>query len=188
MANATGFFSDEYTPERAGDWTVFARWQGDEEYFEAFSSYLSLKVEKASTSLTCYLDRNAIGIGEYVEITGSVYPVLEYLRISLDFTQPNGTTIERYVYTGADGSFNLVFQPDLPGSWHIQARIVEDELTYPSSSNALSLVVSDSWINEYKLYIVASAGVGAVLIFIVFLRSRGSEEEEDFRESEEEED
>jgi hypothetical protein len=179
LANATGFFTDEYTPEKSGDWTVSASWPGNEEYFEAFSGYQSLKVEKASPSITCYIDRNAIGIGEDIEITGSIYPPLEYLRISLEFTKPDGTTTERYVYTGTDGSFNLMFKPDLPGSWHVQAKVVEDELTHSSSSNEISFFVNDTWINQYQLYIIASAGGAVILVLVVFLRSRRGEEFEE---------
>ncbi|MCW4021348.1 MAG: hypothetical protein NWF14_09010 [Candidatus Bathyarchaeota archaeon] len=178
-ANATGFYAGEYTPEKSGVWTVSARWSGDEEHFEAFSGYESFTVEKASATVSCYIDKKAIGIGENVEITGSIYPSSDSLRVSLNFAKPDGTTTERYAYTSSNGSFNLIYTPDLPGPWSLQAKVVEDELHHPSSSSDISFVVHDTWINEYNLYIIASGVGAAILVLVVFLRSRGGEEFEE---------
>jgi len=177
-ANTTGFFSDEYTPDRTGNWTVSASWPGNETYFEAFSGYKNFTVTKAPTSVTYSIDKEAITIGEKVSIKGSVEPAIESMKVVLTLQRPDGSIVKRYLYTGSDGGFSLDFKPDLVGSWRVQAKILGDDLHNPAESDYETFQVNDTWINtllafidEYKIYIIISAGgVASAVGFILYRR------------------
>jgi len=176
QTDVNGSFTYEFTPNKAGTWTVTASWPGNSEWWEASSESYTFNVQKISTSITCNVDHTAILLGEDVDITGFVVPTERNLEVVISLTQPDGTTITRIVYTSSDGSYELTaFQPNLKGQWQIQSSITEDEFHKSSESNQSSLTVSDTWINEYKLYIVAAGGVAGIVALGIFLFTRSKE-------------
>jgi hypothetical protein len=115
-----------------------------------------------------------------LDVAGYVLPAERNIKVIVSFTKPDGTTVTREVYTGYDGSYELLaFQPNLKGQWQVQARIAGDEFHQPSSSNAVSLAVNDTWFNEYKIYIIGAGGVAGIVALGVFLFTRGKAEVEE---------
>jgi hypothetical protein len=180
QAGLNGSFTYEFAPDKAGTWTVSASWLGDQEWWEASSEACSFSVQKFSTSVTCNVGRTAINLGEDLDVAGYVLPAERNIKVIVSFTKPDGTTVTREVYTGYDGSYELLaFQPNLKGQWQVQARIAGDEFHQPSSSNAVSLAVNDTWFNEYKIYIIGAGGVAGIVALGVFLFTRGKAEVEE---------
>jgi hypothetical protein len=182
MTTENGSFSYEYSPDRAGNWTVVVSWSGDSELWDISSEPLAFTIQKVSTSITCNIDHITIIIGENVDVTGFVVPPERDLRVIVTFIRPDGTTITREVYTSSDGSYELTaFQPNLKGLWQIRSSVTEDEFFQSSDSNQVSLTVGDTWINEYKLYIIAIGGIAGVVaigLFLFFRKGEVIEEEE----------
>jgi len=172
-ANSSGFFEDVYAPNKVGLWTVLACWPGNGTCFEAFTDCKNFTVKKTSMSITCSLSNEKLTIGENVTVTGLVEPGFENLTVTLLFTKPDGSNFTQSVYTSSNGNFTFNFQPDSVGTWHIQAKFIGDDLQYGSQSDLESLLVNDTWINRYKLYILIPFGVVTpVLVAVVFIRKR----------------
>ncbi|RLI45473.1 hypothetical protein DRO69_05235 [Candidatus Bathyarchaeota archaeon] len=171
--NSSGFFNDVYMPNQTGIWTVSASWYGNESYFGASSGYKNFTVNRTPMSLICNVSRVKLTIGENVTIFGSVNPIMENMSITLAFTMPNGSAIERYVYTNSNGTFIVSFRPNFIGTWRVQAKFDGDDLRGESYSELVSFFVADTWINQYMMHIIIGA-VAVIIVFVavVFIRKR----------------
>jgi len=171
--DSSGSFTNTYSPSKTGSWAVTVSWAGNETCFGAFSGYRNFTVEKTPMSIICNITKESITIGENVTIRGSVYPIVENLTVVLVFTMPNGSAIEQHVYTNLNGTFIASFKPDSIGSWRVQTRLDGDDLRCEAYSELKSFQVNDTWINQYKIYIMgAVAAVVAVLVIGFFVRRR----------------
>ncbi len=180
QAGLNGSFTYEFAPDKVGTWTVSASWLGDQEWWEASSESCSFSVQKISTSVTCNVGKTAVNLGEDLDVAGYILPAERNIKVVVSFTKPDGTTVTREVYTGSDGSYELLaFQPNLKGQWQVQARVAGDEFHQTSSSNTVSFTVSDSWFNEYKIYIIGAGGVAGIVALGVFLFTRSKPEVEE---------
>lgn len=171
--NSSGFFSDVYMPNQTGIWAVLASWSGNESYFGASSGYKNFTVNRTPMSVICNVSRVKLTIGENATIIGSVNPVVENMSIGLVFTMPNGSIVERYVYTNSNGTFIVSFRPNFIGTWRVQAKFEGDDLRGESYSELVSFFVADTWINQYMMYIIMGV-VAVIIVFVavVFIRKR----------------
>jgi len=172
--NSSGLFTHVYFPNKTGSWAAIVSWAGNETCFSASSGYRNFTVEKTPMSITCNITKESITIGENIIITGAIYPIVENLTVILVFTMSNGSTIEQYAHTNSNGTFTASFKPNLIGSWHVQTRLEGDDSRREAYSELKSFQVKDTWINQYKIYIMgAVAAVIAVLVIGFFVRRRG---------------
>jgi hypothetical protein len=181
IANETGYFSYDYAPEKTGEWTVSASWAGNNECFPCSTGSLSFTAEKIGTSVTCNVDASSIIFGDNLEVSGYIYPAERNMKVTVSFIRPNGTTIEREAYTSLDGSYVVIaFTPDVKGEWRVRVSLAGDETYQSSTSNQANFIVSDTWLNENKTYIIITAGAAVALAFgvIMFTRRREVIEEE----------
>ena len=170
--NSSGFFTDVYFPNKTGSWAVTVGWEGNETCFGASGIYRNFTVEKTTMSITCNVTEESITIGENITVTGSVYPIVENLNVTLVFTTSNAT-IEQYAYTNSNGTFTASFKPNLIGSWRVQTRLDGDDLRCEAYSELKPFRVNDTWINQYGIYIMgAVVAVVAVLVIGFFVRRR----------------
>jgi hypothetical protein len=170
--NSSGFFTDVYFPNKTGSWAVIVGWEGNETCFGASGVYRNFTVEKTTMSITCNVTEDSITIGENITVTGSVYPIVENLNVTLVFTMSNAT-IEQYAYTNSNGTFTTSFKPNLIGSWRAQTRLDGDDLRCEAYSELKPFRVNDTWINQYGIYIMgAVVAVVAVLVIGFFVRRR----------------
>ena len=170
--NSSGFFTDVYFPNKTGSWAVTVGWEGNETCFGASGIYRNFTVEKTTMSITCNVTEESITIGENITVTGSVYPIVENLNVTLVFTTSNAT-IEQYAYTNLNGTFTASFKPNLIGSWRVQTRLDGDDLRCEAYSELKPFRVNDTWINQYGIYIMgAVVAVVAVLVIGFFVRRR----------------
>ena len=171
--DSNGFFSDTHIPNKTGSWAVLVSWPGNESCFGASSGYRNFTVEKTPMSISCDTSKEGITVGENITVTGSVYPIIENLTVTLVFTMPNGSAIKQYAYTSSNGTFTASFQPDSTGTWYVQAKLDGDDLRCESHSQLKPFRVSEAWINQYKIHIILSvAAVIAILVAAVFIRRR----------------
>ena len=170
--NSSGFFTDVYFPNKTGSWAVTVGWEGNETCFGASGIYRNFTVEKTTMSITCNVTEESITIGENITVTGSVYPIVENLNVTLVFTTSNAT-IEQYAYTNSNGTFTASFKPNLIGSWRVQTKLDGDDLRCEAYSELKPFRVNDTWINHYGIYIMAAVvAVVAVLVIGFFVRRR----------------
>jgi len=172
-SDSFGFFTDVYFPNKTGSWAVIVSWAGNETCFGASSGYRNFAVEKTPMSITCNVSKEGITIGENITVTGSVYPIIESLAVTLVFTMPNGSVIKQYAYTNSNGTFTASFKPNVIGAWRVQTRLDGDDLRCEAYSELKPFRVNDTWINQYKIYIMgAVAAIVAVLVIGFFVRRR----------------
>jgi len=175
-----GSFTDLYMPEKTGNWTVSAFWQGDEKHFGASSDQKEFTVQKVPTSLDCKLSQETIDLGGKITVIGTVHPIVTGKAIELEFTMPNSSLIKRYSYADLNGTFTVEFTPNLPGIWEVQIKLASDNVYLSSTSESVQFVVNDTWLNiilsfitQNLLYIVAAAGASASAVgFFIYWRRR----------------
>ena len=178
--SADGSFNYEFTPEIVGDWIVKAIYEGDESYFGATSEEKAFKVVKIPTSLDFTLSNSVTSIGGSINIAGSISPSLRDKAVEVYFTMPNGSTIQKVVYTDAEGKFTLEFAPSMVGKWSLQMAFEGDDFYLPSTSRIKELVVNNTWINmlftflnQFMMYIAtAIGGTVSAVAFLLYWRRR----------------
>ncbi|MBS7614235.1 Ig-like domain repeat protein [Candidatus Bathyarchaeota archaeon] len=174
-------FTDLFMPEKIGNWTVSAYWQGDETHFAASSDQKKFVVQKVPTSLNCSISKETIDLGSKITITGNVHPINTGKPIKLAFTMPNSTVTEKYTYVNSEGTFSIELTPQMPGTWKVQAYLAGDNVYLPSTSESLQFVVNDTWLNiivsfisQNLIYIVAAIGATVSAVgFFIYWRRRG---------------
>lgn len=86
----------------------------------------TLVLSKASTTITCSASPQQIERGEYVDVSGTLNPVHENTTITILYKKPDGSTLNRLVRTAADSSYRDSYQPDIEGTWSVNASWIGD--------------------------------------------------------------
>ena len=170
--DSSGNFSDVYSLNQTGTWIVWASWSGSETYFGASSDYRNFTVQKVLMSITCNITSKSVTIGDNITVTGSVYPIVENLTVTVMFNAANAT-IEQTVYTNSNGTYLVSWKPDSMGLWQVHAYIAEDASRSGAYSNSMSFTVTDTFLNQYLFIIIGGvAGVAGVSVVVFIIRRR----------------
>ena len=170
--DSSGVFSDVYSLNQTGTWIVLASWNGSETYFAAYNNYRNFTVQKVLMSITCNITSKSVTIGDNITVTGHVYPIVENLTVTVMFSAANAT-IEQTAYTNSNGTFSLSWKPDSKGLWQVHANLAENVSRSEAYSNSRSFTVTDTWLNQYMLYIIGGvAGVAGVSVVVFIIRRR----------------
>jgi len=170
--DSSGVFSDVYSLNQTGRWVVLASWNGSETYFDASSDYRNFTVQKVPMSITCNITSKSVTIGDNITVTGHVYPIVENLTVTIIFKAANAT-IEQTAYTNSNGTFSVSWKPDSKELWQVHANIAENVSRSEAYSNSMSFTVTDTWLNQYMLYIIGGvAGVAGVSVIVFIIRRR----------------
>jgi len=130
-------------------------------------------VSKIETTVTCSVSPQSVEKGETVDVSGSIDPVQENATVTLNYKRPDGSIFNRDVKTYADGSYRDSYQPDVEGSWSVNASWLGDErhegdwasasfeVRFPVS---LSIVTPDNRLtggldNQFNITLLNSGGV-----------------------------
>jgi len=170
--DSSGNFSDRYSLNQTGTWIVWASWNGSETYFAATSDYRNFTVKKVLMSIICNITSKSVTIGDNITVTGHVYPIVENLTVTVMFKAAN-TTTEQTAYANSNGTFSVSWKPDSMELWQVHAYIAEDASRSGAYSNSMSFTVTDTWLNQYMLYIIGGvAGVAGVSVVVFIIRRR----------------
>ena len=122
--------------------------------------------------ITCNLTSQSITIGNNITVRGFVYPIVENLTVSVMFIASN-TTTEQIAYTYSNGTYSVSWKPDSKGLWRVHAKIAEDAIRSQAYSNSTSFTVTDTWLNQYMIFIIGGvAGVAGVFVVVFIIRRR----------------
>ena len=61
------------------------------------------------------------------------------------------------------------------GLWQITAQLIETETIAPAYSNSTTFTVTDTFLNQYLMFIVGGAGGGGGIGAFVFIKKRREE-------------
>jgi hypothetical protein len=114
-------YTDIYTPDMLGAWTVSASWEGDATHEEASSSEVLFTVSKISTVLSCSVSPSDLTFGDSLTVLGSISPSVSDVAVTLTYTKPDGSTFTRTVTTGTNSNFSDSYTPNAVGTWSVNA-------------------------------------------------------------------
>jgi hypothetical protein len=166
--DANGAYACPWRPS-AGSYEIRASWNGSLSYQGSMSELQALNVEKATTSLTISVSKKSLvidpifGIGDGIEVSGSLSPVYGAANITLVYTRPDGSMVRRESTTTTIGSYTDVFYPERAGTWMVVASWPGDANYKASSSQEESFNVMANWLP----YIGASIVIIFTALFIM---------------------
>jgi len=176
--DSSGSFSDSPALEKAGDWLVWATWNGSETYFGATSKQENFTILKKYIAVSCNVTSNSVAIGENITVTGSVEPKVANLTVNLVFIDLNTTTTV-HALTDENGTYITKWKPTAMGLWQVHANLAGNATLGEAYSNVTTFTVKDTFLNQYFIFIVGggsgAAGVGA----FVFIRKRREDDDYD---------
>ncbi len=127
------------------------------------------------TSISCSVASSSLSLGQAQVTSGSISPTVTNVTVTLTYTKPDGSTLNRDVSIGAEGSYSDTYDPDAAGSWTVKASWAGNINYLGSTSFATPFTVkgnsSSSLPTEY-IYIAIAAVVIIILAVALFLWNR----------------
>ncbi|MEM2087159.1 MAG: hypothetical protein QXF52_00630 [Thermoproteota archaeon] len=139
-----GAYSDIFTPNRLGPYSVIASWSGNEDYKEATSSQASFMVKKNPSSISISLDSTSISIGSTLRISGTLSPPLPNAKVMLSYRVKGGSWMTlRNFTTNLNGQFSYVWTntPSSEGEYELRASWLGDDW-YEGSSYVILFIMT----------------------------------------------
>ncbi len=140
------------------------------------------EVERGSSTISCSVSPSTINVGENVTVSGTISPAHANVAVTLSYTKPDASTLERTVTTSLEGTFQDIIQLDREGSWSVTASWEGDEDTNGAISSTVSFSAENFATEEnsvsptipiYIIAIVSLVIVVAVIIVIILARRHG---------------
>lgn len=167
-----GTFKDTLKPEKVGDWSVIASWQGSKDHSESKSTALLVAISKGTSTVTITLAGTDHKEGETLTLTGNISPAISG-EVTIVFSKPDGSKAT-LTTTAANGVFTQNYEPDKSGSWSVVATSKGDDSFETSTSQSVTFgVKSDITLLLAIAGIVGLAVVGAG-VFVWKKRSKPS--------------
>lgn len=88
---------------------------------------VSFIVSKIQATVTCSASPESVEKGESVGVSGSIDPAQENATVTLIYKRPNASTFSHSVETDTTGFYRESYQPDVEGSWSVNASWPGDE-------------------------------------------------------------
>ena len=125
----------------------------------------TVTVEKITTALSCSVSKDTITEGNSIVVLGSINATLSGKTVTLTYRKPDGSTLNRTITTGSDGSYSDSYTPDATGSWSVTASWEGDSTHTGATSSSKSFVVAPKPFIETPLGI-ATVGVGITVVVV----------------------
>ena len=91
---------------------------------------------KVSPKISISISKTKAYVGEKIIVSGSITPFKGPAKLLLIINSPKGTFTKRIDLNKSQ--YNYAIEVDAEGEWSIQARVEENKLYYPSSSDTLT--------------------------------------------------
>lgn len=132
-----GTFTDSYTPDVDGIWTVVTSWPGSATQGASTSRPVLLTVTPVKlmpTSISRWANPTTVTIGDSVNFGGGILPAVSGATVTLTFTKPDATKTTSTVTTDSAGTYAHSFTPDIKGIWSFTASWAGDA-TYKAKTS-----------------------------------------------------
>ena len=176
--DASGSFSDSPALKQAGKWLVWATWNGSETYFGATSEQQKFTILKNYIAVSCNVTSNSVAIGDNITVTGLVYPKVANLTVNLVFIDMNTTTTVRTL-TDENGTYTTKWEPTAMGMWQVHANLAGNATLGEAYSNVTTFTVTDTFLNQYLIFILGGGGGAAGVGAFVFIKKRREDDDYD---------
>jgi len=97
---------------------------------------------KFSSSISCSVSRFDLTLGESITVSGFIDPQVSNANVTLTYTKPDWSILNRTVTSAADGSYRDTFTPDSVGLWNVKASLKGDLIYEGASSSFFSFYVA----------------------------------------------
>jgi len=125
---------------------------------------------KMMTELSCSVSKDTITQGDSIVISGSLNVTLSGKTVTLTYRKPDGSTFNRTVTTGSDGSYSDSYIPDTAGSWSVTASWTGDSSYNGATSSSRSLTVNSvTFILFTPLGVALTGGIIVLAVIVVVL-------------------
>ena len=118
------------------------------------------------TSINCSVSSTSITAGSSIVISGAISPAVSNVTVTLTYTKPDATTMDRTETTASDGSFNESYTPDTAGSWSVKSSWAGNDNYLGSTSFNTTFDVSGST-GIPMVYVYAALVVIVVAIIVI---------------------
>jgi hypothetical protein len=101
----------------------------------------------STTSISCSVAPTSVVLGSSITVSGSISPAVSNVTgvtVTLTFTKPDSTTLDRTTTTGTDASFSDTYTPDSAGSWSVKASWAGNDYYLGSTSFETPFTVNAS--------------------------------------------
>ena len=107
--------------------------------------------------------------GGNVTIMGFLTPQIANMPVTVSIASANESE-DIVCYTLRDGTFSTSFEPETVGTWVASATFNGTETLYGSDASIATIVVEQSALAEYSLYIFGGVGAVTMISLILYLR------------------
>jgi peptide/nickel transport system substrate-binding protein len=92
---------------------------------------------KITTTLSCAVSSTQLTIGDSITVSGSIAPAVSSVNITLTYTKPSSSTLNRTITSAANGSYSDCYVPDCVGSWNVKASWNGDDAHEGATSTSV---------------------------------------------------
>jgi len=103
--------------------------------------------------------------GNSIIVSGSINPTLTGKTVTLTYRKPDGSTLNRTITTGSDGSYSDSYTPDATGLWSVTASWEGDSTHSGATSSVKSFMINLKPFIETPLGI-ATVGLGITVVVV----------------------
>ena len=152
-------YKTSYTPEKTGQYRIYARWDSDGTLNSSESDIQSVTVYRGESNLSCETPNTDVSSDNRVQITGKLsQPKLGDSHIILRICKPDGNIEwkKNIIFTETDGSYAYSLELDQEGIWEITSCWEGNDQYLGSASYPLRLYPG---LKTGKALIVAGGGI-----------------------------
>jgi len=146
--------------------------------------------EKASSSITASVSPESVKVKkESITVSGYIMHASEMpigvnfswptSQVTIQYTRPDGYTINHAVLISTEGAFTDTFVPDVAGQWSIKASWQGDDDHAGATSSVLTLTVTEPTVIEIMtetgiIYLIPVALVAVVAVILMKRKSKAA--------------
>jgi len=135
ITDENGEFLFEFRPDKVGEWSVQAVYDGSETEYPCVSNTITFSMNSKQTHISSTVNSNQIKLNEPIQISGFITPRLANMPIEIMLVS-SSTALTEIVHTSSDGSYSYSFIPPEIGAWSIITKM-GDGLIYGRSQSGL---------------------------------------------------
>ena len=149
--NATGGFTDVFTPDAHGIWKVYASWPGNVDYLPATSLTLSFEV-RATSLLEITVHPEEVLVGDTVVIVCKLTPPLENMPVTIEYRlKDKPWEVLARVLTDELGQAVYMWKPEVLGEYHFRASWPGTVGVNGTTSDVVKLMVVETIVTKEEL-------------------------------------
>ncbi len=124
---------------------------------------------KIPITISCSVSSHDIDDGLSISVSGAINPAIPEKSITLTYRKPDGSILNRTVTTGSDGSYSDSYQPNVVGSWSVEASWKGDDRREGASSLSQSFIIKPVIKSFIETPIGIATIIGIVALIIITL-------------------